>query len=94
MILELHQTFAFSSALSLALMTWNSPLSEISLLWSPCIHNQQSEMSVLKKFVRYIQCNPTPLALLMIKIKDNFSKPLSSPDLVTIRHCMNEEVSQ
>jgi hypothetical protein len=52
----------------------------------------QSETSVLKKFARYIQCNPTPLALLMIKIKDNFSKPSSSPDLVAVRRCMNEEV--
>lgn len=52
----------------------------------------QSETSVLKKFTCYIQCNPTPLALLMIKIKTNFSKPSNSPDLPTVRHCMNEEV--
>ncbi|KAF8452153.1 hypothetical protein L210DRAFT_3638709 [Boletus edulis BED1] len=51
----------------------------------------QSETNVLKKFKRYIQCNPTLLALLMIKIKDNYSKPLSSLDLAAVRRCMNKE---
>ncbi|KAF8126183.1 hypothetical protein EV363DRAFT_1174655, partial [Boletus edulis] len=51
----------------------------------------QSETNVLKKFERYIQCNPTPLTLLMIKIKDNYSKPSSSPDLAAVRHCINKE---
>ena len=52
----------------------------------------QSETSVLKKFVHYIQCNPTLLTLLMVGVKGSFSKPSNSSDLATIRHCMNKEV--